>query len=246
MLSNDFRQYQFALARHLRDPLGVPAPEGVSASAVIACTQEMAHNLNELLMPAFASTRAVLGEDLWQHTLRLFLHDAPTHAPWGTAVQEAFVKFLGHNSLVQHLPPWLEDLAHFEWLQSAVAVADVVWPAHDPQGQLLQGVVVLNPTHVEVMYDWPVQRINLAHKPFEMQPTYLSILRDVRDKVHVVESSRFRRHLIDLLRQGQTGAQALEAMAKWLDHPEVETFVQEGLPVLKQLQREGVVLGTQA
>jgi hypothetical protein len=245
MLSNDFRLYQFALARHLRDPLGVPAPDGVSAPAVLACTQEMAHNLNELLMPAFANTRAVLGEDLWQHTLRLFLHDAPTHAPWATSVQEVYVKFLGHNTLVQHLPPWLEDLAHFEWLQSAVAAADVVWPAHDPHGDVLQKVVVMNPTHVEVMYDWSVQRINLTHKPFEMQSTYLSIVRDVRDKVCITESSRFRRHLIDLLRQGQTGAQAFKALADWLEHPDVAAFTQEGLPVLKQLQREGVVLGTQ-
>lgn len=244
MLSNDFRQYQFALARHLRDPLGVPAPEGVNARDVLACSHEMAHNLNELLMPAFATTRSVLGEELWQHTLRLFLHDAPSHAPWATAVQEAYVKFLGHNSLVQFLPAWLEDLAHYEWLQSAVAAADVAWPAHDPQGNLLQGVVVLNPTHVEVTYDWPVQRINLAHKPFEMQSTYLAVLRDVQDKVRVVESSQFRRHLVGLLRQDQTGAQALEALAKWLEHPEVETFIQEGVSVLKQLQREGVVLGT--
>lgn len=245
MLSDDFRQYQFALARHLRDPLGVPAPQGVRAREVLACTQEMAHNLNELLMPAFANTRAVLGEDLWQHTLRLFLHDAPTHAPWATSAQEAYVKFLGHNSLVQHLPPWLEDLAHFEWLQSAVAAARVMWPAHDPQGDLLEACVVLNPTHVEVMYDWPVQRISLAHKPLEMQPTYVSVLRDLRDKVCVVESSKFRRHLLDLLRQGQTGAQAFEVIGQWLDHPDIATFTQEGSIVLKQLQREGVVLGTQ-
>jgi hypothetical protein len=94
------------------------------------------------------------------------------------------------------------------------------------------------------MYDWAVERINLTHKPFEMQPTYLSIVRDVRDKVRVVESSRFRRDLIQLLRQGQTGEQAFTALAQWLEHPDVDTFIQEGMPVLKQLQREGVVLGT--
>jgi hypothetical protein len=110
MLSNDFRQYQFALARHLRDPLGTPAPEGVSASAVLSCTQEMAHNLNELLMPAFANTRAVLGEDLWQHTLRLFLHDAPTHAPWATAVQEAYVRFFGAQQFGPALAPLVARL----------------------------------------------------------------------------------------------------------------------------------------
>ena len=62
---NDFRQYQFALARHLRDPLSVPAPEGVDAKAAAVCTQEMVKHLRDVLEPAFPITQALLGEDIW-------------------------------------------------------------------------------------------------------------------------------------------------------------------------------------
>lgn len=241
---NDFRQYQFALARHLRDPLGVPAPDGVNAADAGGCTQEMVDHLCDVLEPAFTVTRALLGDDLWQHAVRLFLKDAPSHAPWATAVQRAFVEHVCASPDMQGLPAWLQDLAHFEWLQSAVSTSPVTWPAFDAAGDVMQRPVVLNPTHVEATYEWPVHSIDTDHRPDDMQSTYVSVLRDAQDELHVLESSVFRGQLLDLLREGQTGEQAFMVLAMWLSHPEPETFVREGAEVMAQLKREGVVLGT--
>jgi hypothetical protein len=106
--------------------------------------------------------------------------------------------------------------------------------------------VVLNPTHVEAAYEWPVHGIDTDHKPDDMQRTHVSMLRDQQDELHVLESSVFRGQLIDLLREGQTGEQAFMVLAMWLSHPEPEAFVREGAQVMAQLHREGVVLGTRA
>ena len=241
---NDFRQFQFALARHLRDPLSVPAPEGVSAANATVCKHEMAKNLSDLLDPAFPVTRALLGEDLWQHAVRLFLKDAPSHTPWASTVQRAFVEHVCESPDMENLPAWLQDLAHFEWLQNAVSTAPVTWPVFDARGDVMQHAVVLNPTHVEAAYEWPVHGIDTDHKPDDMQSTYVSMLRDTDDALHVCESSVFRGQLIDLLREGQTGEQALRVLARWLSHPHAEAFVHEGAELIAQLQREGVVLGT--
>jgi hypothetical protein len=143
-----------------------------------------------------------------------------------------------------HLPAWLQDLAHFEWLQTAVRTAPVTWPAYDASGDTMHHAVVLNPTHVEAAYEWPVHGIDTDHKPDDMQSTYVSMLRDPQDELHVLESSVFRGQLLDLLRDGQTGEQAFMVLAMWLSHPEPEAFVREGAQVMAQLQREGVVLGT--
>ena len=241
---NDFRQFQFALARHLRDPLSAVAPEGVSAADVTVCTQEMVRNLCEVLEPAFPVTHALLGDEIWEHAVRLFLKDAPNHTPWASAVQRAFVDHVCESPDMQRLPAWLQDLAHFEWLQSAVSTSPVSWPAFDAQGDVMQRVVVLNPTHVEAAYEWPVHGIDTDHQPDDMQSTYVTMLRDSDDALHVLESSVFRGQLIDLLRDGQTGEQAFMVLAMWLSHPEPEAFVREGAQVMAQLQREGVVLGT--
>lgn len=240
---NDFRQYQFALARHLRDPLSVPAPEGVDTVAAAACTQEMVQHLCDVLAPAFPITQALLGEDIWEHAVRLFLKEAPSHTPWASTTQRAFVDHVCESPEMQNLPAWLQDLAHFEWLQNAVNTAPVQWPAFDANADVMHHAVVLNPTHVEAAYEWPVHSIDTDHKPDDMQSTHVSMLRDMDDELHVFESSVFRGQLLDLLREGQTGKQAFTVLAHWLSYPEPEAFVREGVDVMAQLQREGIVLG---
>jgi uncharacterized protein len=241
---NDFRQAQFALARHLRDPLSAPLPEGVNEADANACSQEMVDHLCDILAPAFPVTHALLGDDMWSLTVRLFLKDASCHVPWATAVQRAFVTHVCASAEMYQLPAWLQDLAHFEWLQSAVSTTPVTWPAFNAAGDTMHHAVVLNPTHVEAAYEWPVHGIDTDHKPDDMQSTHVSMLRDQQDELHVLESSVFRGQLIDLLREGQTGEQAFMVLAMWLSHPEPEAFVREGAQVMAQLQREGVVLGT--
>ncbi len=245
MLS-DFRQYQFALARYLRDPLDVPVPEGVDPSSAAACTQEMVKHLRDVLEPAFPVTQALLDEDIWEHAVRLFLKDAPSHTPWASTTQRAFVDHVCESPDMQNLPAWLQDLAHFEWLQNAVVTAPVQWPVFNTSADVMKHAVVLNPTHVEAAYEWPVHCIDTDHKPDDMQSTYVSMLRDMNDELHVFESSVFRGQLLDLLREGQTGDQALRVLAHWLSHPEPDAFVREGAELMAQLKREGIVLGARA
>jgi hypothetical protein len=121
MLS-DFRQFQFALARHLRDPLTVPAPAGVHPAEANVCNQEMVQHLRHVLEPALPLTQALLGDDVWEHTVRLFLKHAPSHAPWDSTTQRALVDHVCEHLEVQNLPAWLKDLAYFEWLQHQGAV----------------------------------------------------------------------------------------------------------------------------
>jgi hypothetical protein len=241
---NDFRQFQFALARHLRDPLSVPVPAGVNAADAAALTQEMVKHLRDLLDAAFPVTHALLGDEIWEYAVRLFIKDAPHHTPWASTVQRAFVDHVCHSPDMQNMPAWLQDLAHFEWLQSAVATAPVKWPSVNADGDVMQNPVVLNPTHVEAAYEWPAHNISTDNKPDDMQTTHVSILRDANDDVQVMESSVFRGQLLDLLRDGQTGEEAFKVLASWLSHPEPEAFVCEGAQVMAQLRREGVVLGT--
>jgi hypothetical protein len=172
---------------------------------------------------------------MWSLTVRLFLKDAPCHVPWATSVQRAFVTHVCAGVDMRHLPAWL---------QTAVSTASVTWPAYDASGDTMHHAVVLNPTHVEAAYEWPVHGIDTDHKPDDMQSTYVSMLRDPQDELHVFDSSVFRGQLLDLLREGQTGEQAFMVLAMWLSHPEPEAFVREGAQVMAQLQREGVVLGT--
>lgn len=115
---NALRQSQFALARHLRDPLGASLPKGVNAADASACAQAMADHVCAILTPAFPVTRAALGDEMWGLAVRLFLKDAPCHVPWAAATKRAFVDHLCASAEVHQLPAWLKDVAQFEWQQT--------------------------------------------------------------------------------------------------------------------------------
>ena len=97
---NDFRQFQFALARHLRDPLGAPAPVGVQAAQASACTQDMVAHLCDVLAPAFPVTHALLGDDLWEHAVRIELGHAEGVGAFALEFRVGFVRLAHHGDVV--------------------------------------------------------------------------------------------------------------------------------------------------
>jgi hypothetical protein len=242
---NDSRDFQFALARHLRDPHTMPLPAGVSAEQAATYERAMFKNLSDILNPAFPVTRGLLGDWAWRAAVRYFLRDCPAKAPWPRTVLLEFARFLRESPETQTLPAWLNDVSHFEWLKGAVATSALVLPQADvdAHADLMTHLVVLNPTYVEVSYDWPVDNIDLDHRPDEMQPTYVSVLRDVNGAVQVVPSNLFRAQLLALFNAGMTGHQAFTAMAVWLQHPNPEDMLRYAPDLLAQYLREGVILG---
>lgn len=244
---NDFREFQFTLARHLRDPHTAPLPRGVSTEQAAAYERTMFKNLCDVLNPAFPLTRGLLGDWAWRATVRYFLRDAPAQTPWPRVVLREFARYLRESPVTRDLPAWLNDVSHFEWLKGAVATSALELPqpgvAVDDTADLMTHIVVLNPTYVEVSYDWPVDIIDLDHRPDEMQATYVSVLRDVHGEVQVVPSNVFRAQLLALFNDGMTGSQAFQAIAVWLQHPNPEDLLSYGPNLLAQYQREGVILG---
>jgi hypothetical protein len=158
-----------------------------------------------------------------------------------------FARFLRESPATQTLPAWLNDVSHFEWLKGAVATSVVVLPQAGVEvnvtADLMTHIVVMNPTYVEVTYDWPVDNIDLDHRPDERQTTYLSVLRDVEGALQVVSCNLFRAQLLALFNDGMTGSQAFNAMAVWLQHPNPGDLLRYGPHLLAQYRREGVILG---
>ena len=63
-------------------------------------------------------------------------------------------------------PPWLAELAHYEWVELALQIAERRrLPPHDPDGDLLDGVPVLSPLAWPLAYRWPVHRIGPDSSP---------------------------------------------------------------------------------
>lgn len=242
---DDFQSFQRAFGRHLRDPQHTPRPRGVPARRMAVYNELLFNNLCGFLDACFPVSRKLLGETRWRRLNRSFYRDWPLHTPWFREIPREFVRYLNEAAIATPRPRWLSELAHYEWAELAVDTLEAPIPEHDPAGDFLTKPVVLNPASLRLAYAWPVHRIGPDYRPRKPQATQLIVFRDGDDRVQFSELNPVTARLLDLLADGPlTGEAALRQIAEALQHPDPARVLEFGLQLLRQLQHEGIVLGT--
>lgn len=238
-----FQVFQRAFARHLRNPQHTPRPAGVPARRMAVYNELLFNNLCGFLDSCFPVCRSVLGEARWRRLNRRFYRDWPLHSPLHRDIPREFVCYLGAQHLAR-LPPWLFELAHYEWAELAVDVMECATPVHDPEGDLLHQPVVLNPALWSQAYGWPVHRIGPDKRPRKPQATHLLVYRDRTDAVQFMAVNPVTARLLALLAERPTtGETACRQLAAGLQHPEPEQLIIFGAQLLEQLRQQHIVLG---
>lgn len=247
MSATDFQTFQRALGHHLRDPRRSPRPAGIPARRMAIYNELLFTNICGFLDSCFPVCRATLGEQRWRRLNRHFFRDWPSHTPWFREIPQEFVRYLQAAEIRQPLPAWFTELAHYEWVELAVDIMDCPIPPHDPAGNLLIGQPLLNPTLMNLDYQWPVHLIGPNYRPRKIQPSQLLVFRDREDKVRFVASTPVTSRLLKLIGEhGLNGRAACLHIAAELHHPAPEALVSHGHAMLSQLREQGIILGTKS
>ena len=145
--------------------------------------------------------------------------------------------------------PFLRELAHYEWVELALSIAETE-PAQidDPDGDLLEGRPVLSSLAWPLSYRYPVHRISNSFRPDTPaeQPVYLMVYRDSNDEVNFLELNAISARLFSLLQDNAslTGRAALDRVAAELNHPKPEVVIEGGRQILEAWRQRDIVLGT--
>ena len=239
-----FQKFQRDLAQHLRDPHHTRRPAGVPARRMTVYNELLFNNVCGFVDSCFPVCRQMLGETRWRRLCRTFYRDWPSHTPWFREIPREFVRYLSEHHIAQPLPVWLADLARYEWAELAVDVMDAQPPAHDPQGNMMQASVLINPARVDVVSPWPVHRIGPVWQPRKSEPTFLVVFRDAQLDVQFAEINAVTAHVLSLLDQGLSGQQAFAQLAADMNHPDPQALMGFGQQLLISLREQGVLLGT--
>ncbi len=241
------RAQQFALTRHLRDPQGVRAPAGIEDRRLAVYRELLFNNVDSLLAGNFPVIRKLLDDAQWHALVREFFRDHRCQTPLFPELGREFLRFL--ESREANDPPFLPELAHYEWVELALQISDAALPPHEADGDLLSGVPVPSPLAWPLAYAWPVHRIGPDHRPDAPppSPTLLLVRRDPDGQVRFSELSPLAFRLLQRLEElpHLTGRAQLEALAQEAGQADVAPFVEQGLTLLEQMRGAGVVLGTQ-
>ena len=247
MRAPDFQDFQRAFAAHIRDPRHSPRPPGVPARRMAVYNELLFNNICGFLDTCFPVCRATLGEKRWRRLNRAYFREWPSQTPWFREIPREFVRYLNERASKPVLPAWFAELAHYEWVELAVDIMDSPIPKHALDGNLLDGIPLLNPTLMNLTYQWPVHKIGPHYRPRKMQATQLLVYRNSDDKVQFVISNAVTARLLTLLESGKLGGRpACLRIAKELTHPSPEAIVAHGRSLLEQLRQQGIVLGIKA
>ncbi len=243
---------QFALSRHIRDPENNPPPPGIEERRLKIYRELFYNNVEGLLSGNFPVIRKTLGHDVWHRLIRSFFRDHRSQTPMFPELAREFLRFLEQRqSENRGDPPWLLELAHYEWVELALDIdpnrTDTETGAIDPDGDLLAGRPVLSALAWPLAYHWPVHRIGPAFQPDQppAQPTFL-LVRRTGSKVRFSEISALAYRLLQRLAEFEelNGRQQLEALADEAGVQDREPFLEQGAELLAQFQDSGIVLGT--
>ncbi|MET0580716.1 MAG: putative DNA-binding domain-containing protein [Pseudoxanthomonas sp.] len=247
-MAETLREQQFELAAHLRDPDAHAPPPGLEDRRLSIYRELFFNNIEGLLSGNFPVIRKTLGEQRWKSLAREFYARHRSHTPLFAEIGREFIRFLQERTgPASGDPAWLAEMAHYEWVELGLQIADDEIPAHDAGGDLLEGIPVVSPTAWALAYDWPVQHIGPDYQPDAPPdtPTLVLVRRDAQYGIRFAEISPLVYRLLEILRAGEgSGRQALERLAGEAGVPEIDGFIGQGHAMLVRMHEEGTLLGT--
>ncbi len=251
MTDPGFLRTERAFAAHLRNPSQVPAPEDIEDRRMQIYRDLVYNNVANFLESGFPVLRSILPEARWHALVREFLSLHVSGSPYFVDIPAEFLDFLdGEFEAADDDPPFLHELAHYEWMELVVDVSQEEIPDQgiDPEGDLLNGVPVVSPLVHVLAYNWPVHHISVDYQPEKPheQSVWLVVYRDTTDDVRFMEINAVTARLLALLDEDQTrsGRGVLEQIATELGAADAEAIIRFGQETLENLRARDIVPGT--
>ena len=248
---------QTGFAAHLRDPEAAPAPDGVEERRLQIYRELFYNNIEGLLANNFPVIRALHGDVAWHRLVRDFYREHRAQTPLFPEIGREFLRYLeSRQQRGDDDPPFLLELAHYEWVELALALDDTDLAAieHARDGDLLDDVPLPSPLAWPLAYRWPVQRLSATFMPDAPpeSPTFLLVLRDRGDSVRFKQIDGLTFALMQALHanaqqdegQRRNGRELLLDLAMTTGSADREKFVADGAALLAQLHERDAVLGT--
>ncbi len=246
------RQYEFAA--HLRDPEQNPAPDDVEDRRMGIYRELFFNNVRKFLGGHFPVIKSILGDEGWARLVRDYYRDHISHSPLFPDMPREFLNYLSeeraNHDHAAGDPPFLYELAHYEWVEAGLMLA----PDPDPMGDinkngnlLEQHPVLVQPAWL-LAYSYAVNEIgpdNIPESPADAPLHYL-VMRNAEDTVKFIKLNIVSARLYELLQTDaeMTGRTALEKIAAELNHKDPEAVIRNGAKTLEQWRDSGIVAGT--
>lgn len=247
----DFKQTQYAFAAHIRDPQQYPCPQDVEDRRMNIYRELFYNNVESFMASSFPVLRKIMDDVQWHALIRDYFSRHKACTPLFPEMPREFLHYLQNEHESQdNDPPFLLELAHYEWVELALSLADEENDIKqiNPKGDLLEQHPVLSSLAWPLQYHYPVHQIGPDYLPDKAAdtPTFIIVYRNHNDEIGFLEVNPVTARLLQLLPEDPTrsGRTVLEQIAVEINHTDPEVVVQGGLTILQDLQTRDIILGT--
>nr|WP_218627859.1 putative DNA-binding domain-containing protein [Pseudomonas sp. dw_612] len=241
-------QQQDALTRYLRDPEHCAPPVEMDAARVEVYRDLVFNNLSLLLSGTFPVLVRILGDEDWRSLMRIFLRDYRARTPKFGEIAREFVEFLAaepQGLSERDWPPFMVELAHYEWVEMALQQSDDEPLPASNAGLLLERPLRVSPLAWPLAYGWPVHLVGPDYRPDAApeQPTLLLVRRSEDWSVKFSELSPLAWRLLQRIAEFPllNGGAQLDGLAVEAGAAGSTAFRENGLALLRQMHAEGVL-----
>ncbi|MFA0812505.1 HvfC family RiPP maturation protein [Microbulbifer epialgicus] len=243
-----FQDLQRNLAAHLRAPDQCTPPPQIEDRRLAIYRDLIYNNIESFISSGFPVLRSLYSDESWRAMVRDFVHHHTSSSPYFLQISEEFLTYLqNERGQREGDPPFLLELAHYEWVELALDVSTAEIPANlSREGDILGFVPVVSPLVWSLSYRYPVHRIGPVFQPQEPDetPTFLLVYRDRSDEVNFMEINAVTARLLQLAsEESVTGEQLLAQIAAELPQVDNSALRSFGVELLKKFLGNGVIAG---
>lgn len=251
----DFQRTQYQFAAHLRDPENCLAPGIARHKSIedrrLRIYQELIfNNLFNFIKSGFPVLSGILGEERLRRLTRKFLSDYRCQSPYFLEISQEFLRFLQESYKAEEGDPvFLLELAHYEWVELALDVAEEELPPEVEAIEVTQKNILtlhfqVSPLAWSLSYSYPVHRISQDFQPRQAsdEASFLVVYRNRKDQVGFLEINAVTARLMQFMGSGEfSGTQALDLVASELEHPDPGVIQNFGATILIRLYQEDII-----
>lgn len=245
-----FMQQQFDFAAYIRDPGGHTRPHDIEERRMKIYCDLFYNNVEAFMANTYPVLRSILRDEHWHAIIRDYFANHKSHTPLFPEMPREFLKYLqNERSFNAEDPPFMLELAHYEWVELALSTLEEKTDPKqfDAQGNVLSGIPVVSPLVWLLSYQFPVHKISPEFQPQtpDELATNLIVYRDIDDEIHFIEANPVTARLLKLMIDNEcdNGQAVLARIAADLQHPKPDLVVQHGQEIMLDFLNRGILLG---
>ncbi|WP_299570249.1 putative DNA-binding domain-containing protein [uncultured Shewanella sp.] len=242
----NFIDTQQSFMDYIRDP-SRPLPDGMTLERMTVYRELFFNNINGFVSGAFPVLKSLYTDEAWLKLIQQFFVSFDCKTPIFIEISQEFIAFLQTQyQTVDYDPPFMIELAHYEWLELYIAtVFDNEKELSITAEMLTELPLSLSVKATVTQYHYDVQHISVNYQPTEPseQPYSFCVYRDEADEVIFLQLNPLTAQVLGFICQSQ--ACYLSDIIVWLQtsYPQMsaETLSNGCLQMLQQLAEKGII-----